>query len=122
SSAVDALKQARAAQDRLSDAGMGGLIQEDSKHAANFETFMELDGIPSKGLFYKGKLKGQALKVEDILLLSNFDENNVQEKFHEIFARRIAGATPREILVCDELYLAFWLRKAAFPDLGFPTN
>jgi hypothetical protein len=67
-------------------------------------------------------LKGQALKVEDILLLSNFDENNVQEKFHEIFARRIAGATPREILVCDELYLAFWLRKAAFPDLGFPTN
>ncbi len=120
SDAADAIRKAREAQEKLVEAGAAGLITEGSATPTN-ETFIELTGLPSKGLFYKTPLKGQALKVEDILLLSNFDESNVQEKFHEIFSRRIKGALPREIMACDELFLAFWLRKSAFPDLGFPT-
>lgn len=121
SNAIEAIKQAQKSQDKMTEAGMGGLVTEVNT-SGNNETFMELSGLPSRGAFYKTPLQGQALKVEDILLLSNFDESNVQEKFHEIFSRRIKGALPREIMACDEMFLAFWLRKSAFPDLGFPTN
>lgn len=123
STGVEALKQARLAQERANASGLGGIVQEaTATPQTQYETFLEISNLPSKGMFYSAPIKGQALKVEDILLLSNFDNDNYQDKFNEVFLRRIQGSKPREIVACDELYLAFWLRESSFPGIGFPGD
>ncbi len=114
---IEALK---AVSNLQTSPGLGADLDESSVKPAH-ETFIEITGIPSKSFFYKSIVKGQSLKVEDLLVLSNFDEDNVQDKFNEIFSRRLLGIKAREILAGDELFLAFWLRESAFPDMGFPT-
>jgi hypothetical protein len=121
SEGIEALKKASESKVKLSEAGISNIIEEKPEAPKDsYETFLTIEGLPSKGMFYNSPIKGQALKVEDILLLSNFDEDNYQDKFNEVFLRRIMGAKPREILTCDELFLAFWLRESSFPNIGFP--
>ncbi len=121
--AIQALKQARHTQQEMEKLGLPQQESSEKLVESNtYETFVELQGLPSNGLFYNSPIRGQALKVEDILLLSNLSDDNYQDKFNQIFARRIQGIKPREMLVCDELFFAFWLRESAFPNLEFPGN
>lgn len=120
--AVQALKQARSAQQTMEKMGIPQESSEKLVESTAYETFVEIQGLPSANLFYNSPIRGQALKVEDILLLSNLTDDNYQDKFNQIFARRISGIKPREMLVCDELFFAFWLRESAFPNLEFPGN
>jgi hypothetical protein len=86
------------------------------------DTFLEVENLPSKGLFYRNKMLGQALKVEDLLLIQSIDETNIQSRFDEIFGRRIRDVLPDEILSVDELYISMWLRATSFPGYNFPSN
>ncbi len=87
-----------------------------------YETFIEVENLPSKGLFYNNKLLAQALKVEDLLLIQSMDEFNIHSRFDEIFGRRIRDVLPDEILSVDELYLTMWLRATSFPGYNYPSN
>lgn len=87
-----------------------------------YETFIEVENLPSKGLFYNNKLLAQALKVEDLLLIQSMDEFNIHTRFDEIFSRRIRDVLPDEILSVDELYLTMWLRATSFPGYDYPSN
>lgn len=115
----EALNKAKLAKEQ---ANLAGLSIEESDKTVSKETFIDIDGLPSGGSFYSTNLSGQALKVEDILLLSNITDKNVTEKFNNIFLRRIKGIAPRNILACDELFIALWLRESAFPQIGFPSQ
>lgn len=86
------------------------------------ETYIPIDGLPSKGLFYSGKLMGQPLKVEDMLLIQTINGENNFKVFGEIFARRFKGVFLNDILACDELYLALWLRANSYPGNNFPYD
>lgn len=121
--AIEALKKARQVSIDMEKLGIPQeSLSEELVKTRQYETFMEIGGLPSGNLFYNSPIKGQALKVEDILLLSNLSDDNSQDKFNQIFARRLNGIKPREILVADELFFAFWLRESAFPKLEFPSN
>jgi hypothetical protein len=85
------------------------------------ETYVELMGIPSCGILYAGAVEGQPLKVSDILLIQGMNETNTSQRFGEIIKRRVRGVDPAQILLDDELYIAFWLRHNSFPDSGFDS-
>ena len=87
-----------------------------------YDTFIPIDGLPSRGLFYKNELKGQPLKVEDLLLIESINDKNFHKVFNEIFSRRIIGIESHEILVCDEVYLGLWLRANSYPGYPFPHD
>lgn len=146
--AIAALRQAKEAQRQLRSLGIG--IEESSKHniidtqkpatkitsqhptppASSpgshekkiYDTFVEIGGLPSKGLFYRNTIMGQALKVEDLLLIQSIDDTNIQSRFDEIFARRLRDVIPSEILLADELYISMWLRATSFPGYNFPSD
>jgi hypothetical protein len=86
----------------------------------SFADFVNISRIPSKNLFYPVELQGQALKINDCIILNGIDADNNHELFNEVFLRRIKGIHPDDILVCDEMYIALWLRYTAFPSKPFP--
>jgi len=116
--AVDAVKKATEQQQKLNVAGMEPATETQKV----YENFVEIGGLPSKGLFYKNAIKGQALKVEDLLQIQNVTEENVHQRFNEIFSRRIRGIEPHEILYGDEVYIALWLRESSYPGYAFPHS
>ena len=85
-----------------------------------FDDFLTIAGLPSKNLFYDNNITGQALVVDDCLLLNSVNADNSFERFTDIFSRRILGINPYQILKCDEIYLALWLRYTAYPNKAFP--
>lgn len=87
-----------------------------------YDTFIKIENLPSKGIFYRNDMLGQALKVEDLLLIQTIDETNIQFRFDEIFGRRIRDVHPAEILSVDELYITMWLRATSFPGFNFPSS
>jgi len=100
-------------------------IQEDSSQQmaranTSFSDFIEIDNLPSGNLFYNESLSGQALKLDDCIVLNGIDETNNYDRFTEIFSRRIKGVHPSDILVCDEMYISLWLRNSAYPNKSFP--
>src|SRR5690606_7231588 len=110
---LEVLRQAREAQANLYSVG----INEEPEEEKVYETFMEINGLPSRSKFYS--IKGQAPKVDDLLILSNIDQDNAQDKFTEVFKRRLRGIHSSKILSCDEIFLALWLREGAYPGLGY---
>lgn len=93
-----------------------------SQEVVSHENYIEIENLPSRGLFYRNQMKGQALKVEDLLLIQGIDELNVNDRFNEIFGRRINDVLPDEILSVDELYISLWLRATSFPGYNFPAD
>lgn len=99
----------------------GVQLQEETKYTATtHDTFIPIDGLPSKGLFYPTEIYGQPLKVEDLILIQTMSDSNLHKTFSEIFSRRIKGINPLDILVGDEIYLALWLRANSYPGYNFP--
>ena len=86
------------------------------------ETFIPISGMPSRGLFYPTTLEGQPLKVEDMLLIQTINGENNFKVFGDIFARRFRGVMTGDLLACDELYLALWLRANSYPGYNFPYD
>lgn len=123
-----ALRQARAAQAQLRNIGMPvqplepqPLKQEKpntvrTEPVVNYDNFIEIQNLPSKGLFYNNKLYGQGLKMEDIIQIQSMDDSNLIPNFTEIYSRRLRGVDAEEILTADELFIALWLRASSFPD------
>ena len=88
--------------------------------AQSYETFFEINGLPSGGSLYQDRLTGQSMKVEDLLLIQSINRWNVNQRFSEIFGRRIRGITPENILSMDESYIAAWLRAQTYKSHEFP--
>lgn len=126
--ALLALRQARAAQAQLRNIGMPvqplepqPLKQQKpvpikNEPVVNYENFIEVQNLPSKGLFYKNKMYAQGLKLEDILQIQTMDDSTLIPNFTEIYGRRLRGVDAEEVLTADELYIALWLRASSFPD------
>ena len=122
---IELLRKAREAQKQLSQTGMDaspGERVETAKPVVNHETYIPIDFLPSGGFFYQNKISGQPLKVEDLLLVQSLNERNSYKVFSEIFSRRLRGVEPHDILVCDEIYLALWLRANSYPGYNFPHD
>lgn len=79
-----------------------------------YDTYREIDGLPSRGRFYSDVVTGQALRLIDMMMLSSIDADNVYSIFDEILARRIKGVEPGYILTCDEIFIYQWLRASSF--------
>lgn len=127
---IESLRQAKDPVQQLSEMGINisenkeitsnhGNIAQESK---NYENFVDISGLPSQCVFYPSIIQGQSMKVEDLLLIQSITEQNSQRRYNEIFSRRIRGISCEDILVGDELYLAFWLRESSFPGEQFPNN
>lgn len=93
-----------------------------SHETKSYENFVEVENLPSKGIFYRNPILAQALKLEDLLQIQGIDEGNIHPRFSEIFGRRIRNVHYDEILVADELYIAMWLRATSFPGYHFPSD
>lgn len=87
-----------------------------SEKTESYENFIEIQNLPSKGLFYHNKLHGQGLKMEDIIQIQTMDDYTLIPNFTEIFTRRLRGVDAEHILTGDELYIALWLRASSFPN------
>ena len=94
--------------------------QEYAAPVQSYETFFEINGLPSGGSLYPDRLTGQSMKVEDLLLIQSINKWNVNQRFSEIFARRIRGINPENILSMDESYIAAWLRAQTYKNHEFP--
>ena len=105
-------------QDSIDDINVSPVVEE--KITRKFDTFIDIPGLPSKSLFYNNTLQGQALKVDDIILLSGITASNQFSRFTDVFTRRIMGAGALDILEADQVYLAMWLRYTAYPNIPFP--
>jgi hypothetical protein len=119
---VEALKQAKAA--KLQAASMGVNVEEQVSSSAkvSYDTFIDIDNLPSKGKFYSNIVQGQGLKVTDLLLIQTIDDTNAFRVFNEIFGRRLRDVPAHELLIADELYLSLWLRANSFPGYKFPHD
>jgi hypothetical protein len=116
------LQQARAAQASLASVGLSQKELTTPSHTTpEYENFIEITGLPSRGLFYDGEVFGQPLKVMDLLLIQGVDETNAYQRFTEIFGRRLRNIDPNDILIADELFIALWLRANSFPGFDFPN-
>lgn len=126
--ALATLRQARATAAQLRNMGIPiqplepqPLKQEKPNVVKNepvttYDNFIPIQNLPSKGLFYRNKLHGQALKMEDLIQIQSMDDSNLIPNFTEIYSRRLRGVDAEEILTADELYIALWLRASSFPD------
>ena len=86
----------------------------------NFDAFSEIRGLPSQGALYGGPITGQAYKLMDLLVLNDLDMDNVSGVFNELYARRLRGIEPEDILSADDPYILHWLRASSFPDQPLP--
>jgi len=86
----------------------------------DFDAFTDVRGLPSTGAVYGSPISGQAFKMVDLFMLNDLDSENLTSVFSEIFARRLRGVSPEDILSCDEPYLLHWLRASSFPDQPLP--
>jgi hypothetical protein len=116
------MMQAKEAQTKLSSIGA---LDVGPQGQANMpppdKTYLEVNGMPSSGSFYKAQVYGQPLKVQDLLLIQSVDEKNVTSRFDQIFNRRLWGIKPGEILTIDEMFFALWLRATSFEGYDFPS-
>lgn len=85
-----------------------------------YDTFTDVRGLPSHGKFYDTKIMGQSLKLGDIMLLGDIDEENKYESISELYTRRLRGIDPDDILTADHFYLLHWLKASSFPDQPLP--
>ena len=127
---IEKIKQAKDQQKKLESAGIhhsGEQVKSvpsvpQPEEKKEYENFIEINNIPSNGIFYPNPLKGQALKVQDLLLLQGITERNIYGRFNEILSRRLRGIEPSELLLADEEFIALWLRESTYPGYGFPYD
>lgn len=82
----------------------------------NEEDFLPLDELPSKGMFYKTPMLAQPLRLIDMLMVENMDNENKMDSITEILGRRTrCPGGPKEILTGDEIYTLQYLRASTFP-------
>lgn len=82
----------------------------------NEEDFLPLDELPSKGMFYKTPMLAQPLRLIDMLMVENMDNENKMDSITEILGRRTrCPGGPNEILTGDEIYTLQYLRASTFP-------
>lgn len=112
------LEMARSAQSSLASLG---ILSEEPEVEKQFDNFIEITGMPSRGIYYNSPIFGQPLKVPDLLQIQTLDDTNVNQRFSEIFTRRLRGIPAGEILIADELFIALWLRANSFPGFHFPN-
>jgi predicted RNA-binding Zn-ribbon protein involved in translation (DUF1610 family) len=82
----------------------------------NEEDFLPLDELPSRGVFYKTPMLAQPLRLIDMLMVENMDNDNKMNTITEILGRRTrcdGGAL--QILTGDEIYTLQYLRASTFP-------
>lgn len=86
------------------------------------ENFIRIEGLPSRDMFYVDPIYGQSLKVNDLILIQTIDDTNVESIFDQVYARRIHGIDPMEIIDADDYFLALWLRSTSYLGYNFPSE
>lgn len=95
---------------------------------AEGDDFIEIKGLPSGNAFYKNslgmpiKLRGQPLKVKDILSLNVAKSSGEFEIIDNIIQRRIKGVSVNDLLEMDRLYIMAWLREQSFIRTPLKVN
>ena len=86
----------------------------------DYDAFTRITRLPSKGLFYKQELYGQALKLIDNYILNDIvdDGADSRDAVNVILERRVKGIMPEDILTIDETYILHWLRASSFTTHG----
>ena len=80
------------------------------------EDFLPLDELPSKGVFYKGPMLAQPLRLIDMLMVENMDNDNKLDSITEILDRRTrCPGGSQQIVTGDEIYTLQYLRASTFP-------
>ena len=80
------------------------------------EDFLPLDELPSKGVFYNGPMLAQPLRLIDMLMVENMDNDNKLDSITEILERRTrCPGGPKQIVTGDEIYTLQYLRASTFP-------
>lgn len=83
---------------------------------AHEEDFVPMDELPSKGLFYRTPMLAQPLRLIDMLMIENMDNENKLDSISEILDRRTrCPGGPLQILTGDEIYTLQYLRASTFP-------
>ncbi len=99
------------------------MLTQDSKY--NYLK-VDLNDLPSRGLLYpEGTvIKGRFLTVQDVKFLALLNEYTATAVINEIIDRCFYMTFPIEdLLLCDRLYLAFWLRANSFmKENGYTFN
>lgn len=99
------------------------MLTQDSKY--NYMK-IELEDLPSRGLAYpEGTvIKGRFLTIQDVKFLALLNEYTATSVINEILDRCFYMTFPFEdLLLCDRLYLAFWLRANSFmKENGYTFN
>ena len=120
------IEKAEKAKKTLSKLGLDEESKKEDNSSNNenniHDTFLEIQGLPSKNYFYENTLKGQPLITSDMLLIQTINDYNIDDRFAEIFKRRIRGVRPDEILYAEEIYIAFWLREASLRNEPWPHD
>lgn len=119
------LKKAQDSKKQLETMGLNKSDEEEDKplpEVKTYDTFLDIKGIPSKGYFYEKSIKGQPLVTSDMLLIQSMDEDNLDDRFTQIFKRRVIGIDPNDILCSDELYISYWLRESSLPGMAWPHD
>lgn len=93
-----------------------------SEARKTYDTFTDVRGLPSEGKFYDAVVMGQSLKLGDIMLLGDIDDDNQYESISELYTRRLRGVAPDDILSADNAYLLHWLKASSFPDQPLPIT
>lgn len=120
---LEIIKQARAAKKNAEAVGIN--VTAEPTYAVNtqaYDNFIPIENTPSLGIGYPSELRGQPLKVEDLLLIQSITDKTFFKRFTELMERRFRGVEPGNILVSDELYLALWLRANSYPGYLFPGD
>ena len=72
---LSAIKEARMAKQNAANVGVDVNEPQTTSHETkSYDTFIEVENLPSKGAFYPQTLQGQGLKVEDLLLIQGIDD------------------------------------------------
>lgn len=83
----------------------------------DYEAWTVVRGLPSRCLAYGGPIRGQSFKTVDLLMLDDIDDEDENENITAVFAKRLRGVNPEDILYCDEENLMHWLRASSFPKV-----
>jgi hypothetical protein len=86
--------------------------------------YFTVTGYPTAGKLYpEGTvIKARPLKVIEVKMLSQMDEETADDVVNDILRRALIGIDVDNIYAVDKLYFVFWLRANTYKDSGFEVE
>lgn len=96
-------------------------VPEEPNRAVNNDIYDIITDLPTGGKLYPNgtEIKARSLKVAEVKMLANMDENNGNDIVNEILKRTVIGIDVENIYSADKLYIMFWLRSSTYKESGY---